>query len=83
MDALVALTPGSPEAEPIQHAIESRLMDALRNGRRPAGEGLGESLAAHGYTVQRLGALPRTLRGGGPLPAGGFAPSPRRTRLMR
>ncbi|NLI48157.1 MAG: DMP19 family protein [Acidobacteria bacterium] len=33
-------------------------MDALRNGRRPAGEGLVESLAAHGYTVQRLDALP-------------------------
>jgi hypothetical protein len=57
VDALVAMTPGSPEAEPPQHAIESRLMDALRCGGRPAGEELVASLAAHGYALQRLDAL--------------------------
>jgi hypothetical protein len=58
VDALVSVTPGSAAAEEPQCAIESLLMDALKGGGRPAGEGLVDSLAGHGYVLERLDALP-------------------------
>ncbi len=57
VDSLVALTPGTPEAERPQHAIEGLLMDALKSGGRQAGEKLVESLVAHGYALERVDAL--------------------------
>jgi hypothetical protein len=56
--SLVALAPGTAAAERAQHAIEGLLMDALRSGGRVAGEGLVESLEAHGYALERIRALP-------------------------
>ena len=57
VDALLSVTPGSAAAEKPQHAIESLLMDAVRSGGRSAGEGLVDSLAGHGYVLERLDAL--------------------------
>lgn len=62
VDSLVALTPGTPAADPLQHAIEGLLMGALRSGGREVGERLVESLAAHGYALERLDALPSMWR---------------------
>lgn len=56
--ALVAAEPGTSAAEMRQRAIESRLMAALRSGGRRAGEALVESLAAHGWELERLDLLP-------------------------
>ena len=58
VDSLVSLAPGTEAAEQPQRAIESLLMGALRTGGRQAGEKLVESLGAHGYSVERLDALP-------------------------
>jgi hypothetical protein len=58
VDSLVALAPGTAAAEQPQHAIESLLMAALRSGGRQAGERLVDSIAEHGYAVERLDALP-------------------------
>jgi hypothetical protein len=58
VDSLVALTAGTPEAEQTQRAIEGLLMDALRNGGRRAGEKLVGSLITHGYSLERVDALP-------------------------
>jgi hypothetical protein len=68
VDALVSVTPGSVAAEQPQRAIEILLMDALRSGGRPAGEGLVESLAGDGYVLERLDALPCMWRVAIPLP---------------
>jgi hypothetical protein len=68
IDSLVALTPGTAEAEAPQRAIEGLLMDALRSGGREAGEGLVESLAARGHTLHRLDALPCMWRVAVPSP---------------
>jgi hypothetical protein len=68
IDALVGMTPGSAGAEESQRAIESLLMDALRSGGRPAGEGLVEALSGHGYVVDRLDALPCMWRVAIPAP---------------
>jgi hypothetical protein len=58
LDALVALEPGTAAAAAPQRSIETLLMDALRKGGRRAGEKRVESLAAHGYGLERLDALP-------------------------
>ena len=58
VDSLVAQAPGTPAAEKSQRAVESLLMGALNSGGREAGEKLVESLAAHGYALERLDALP-------------------------
>lgn len=68
MDRLLACTPGTAEAEAQQHAIESLLMGALREGGAAGGEGLVESLAGHGYVLERLDGLPRMWRVMIPLP---------------
>jgi hypothetical protein len=58
LDALLSATPGSAAAEQSQRAIERLFMDALKRGGRAAGEALIDSLVTHGYTVERLDALP-------------------------
>lgn len=58
IDGLLTLDPGTPDAEQHQHIIEHVLMEALSTGGRYAGEELVHSIAAHGYEVQRVGALP-------------------------
>ena len=51
---LIELAPDSAEAETEQHAIESKLMDALAAGGREAGEALVNSLSEHDYDVVRV-----------------------------
>lgn len=68
VDSLLALTPGTPAAEQPRHAIEGLLMNALSRGGREAGEQLVESLVAHGYSLERLKALPCMWRVAIPLP---------------
>jgi hypothetical protein len=58
VERLLTFSPGSAAAEEQQHAIESRLMAALRSGGRLAGEELVASLVLHGYTLERLDAMP-------------------------
>jgi hypothetical protein len=67
VDRLVTCTPGTAEAEAQQHAIESLLMAALREGGRAEGEQLVGSLAG-GYALERLDALPCMWRVVIPLP---------------
>lgn len=62
IDRLLTLVPGSPEAEQQQHAVEHVLMNALANGGRDTGEKMVQSLAAHGYELERLDALPYMWR---------------------
>ena len=68
VDSLVAQTPGTPAAEQAQRPIETLLMSALKRGGRRDGERLVESLATHGYTLERLDALPCMWRVGIPSP---------------
>jgi hypothetical protein len=68
VDRLVACTPGTAEADVKQRAIETLLMAALREGGRPAGERLVESLVGNGYVLERLDALPCMWRVMIPLP---------------
>jgi hypothetical protein len=65
---LLSVAPGSPEAEAEQHAIESLFQAVLHQGGRPAGEALVQSLAADGYVLERLDALPCMWRVGIPSP---------------
>jgi hypothetical protein len=55
---LLALEPGTDAAVAEQHRIEHLLMTALKQGGRAGGEQLVESLAASGYTVEPVPALP-------------------------
>jgi hypothetical protein len=59
---LLALTPGTDAAVKEQRRIEHLLMAALRQGGRLGGEQLVDSLAAHGYTLERIPALPSMWR---------------------
>jgi hypothetical protein len=65
---MVSRAPGTSAAEAEQRAIESLLMAALREGGRAAAEKLVESLATHGYLLERLDALPCMWRVMIPLP---------------
>ena len=55
---LLSATPSSPEAMAAQEAIEVLFLAVLRGGGRDAGEALVQSLAADGYELERLDALP-------------------------
>jgi Domain of unknown function (DUF4375) len=54
----VSLAPDTDAAAKEQRRIEELLMEALERGGRLRGEQLVESLAAPGYTLERIPALP-------------------------
>lgn len=56
--SLVAKEPGTEAAVTLQREIEGLLMQVLRSGGREAGDALVESLAEHGFVLERLEALP-------------------------
>lgn len=55
---LLALAPGTAAADAERHRIEHILMAALKRGGRLGGEEVVDSLMEHGYTVERVPALP-------------------------
>ena len=55
---LLSEPPGTRAAEERRYPIESLLMAALKSGGRSAGEEAVESLAANGYALERIDALP-------------------------